>query len=117
MALIIYVQDSVLLGWSKSAACGPNTRGLRGTVHHSHYLVWMFHQSRNRIAQLGIETDGKLTEYLLGNEKASFETAALCSQFQFAGFNDMVLSLLSRYASEERQLDSIGYGLSIAVLA
>ncbi|KAI9368461.1 kinase-like domain-containing protein [Aspergillus egyptiacus] len=52
-----------------------------------------------------------------GSYPPAFETAALCSQSQFVDFNDMVLSLLPRYPLEERQLDSIGYGLSIAALA
>ncbi|KAG2001258.1 hypothetical protein GB937_010327 [Aspergillus fischeri] len=52
-----------------------------------------------------------------GSYPPAFETAALWSQSQFADFNDMVLSLLPRYPLEEQQLDSIGYGLSIAALA
>ncbi|RJE21393.1 Phosphotransferase enzyme family [Aspergillus sclerotialis] len=52
-----------------------------------------------------------------GSYPPAFETAALSSQSQFVIFNDMVLSLLPRYPLEERQLDSIGYGLSIAALA
>ncbi|KAH1334629.1 hypothetical protein KXW91_004900 [Aspergillus fumigatus] len=47
----------------------------------------------------------------------AFETAALSSQSQFVDFNEMVLSLLPRYPLEEQQLDSIGYGFSIAALA
>lgn len=47
----------------------------------------------------------------------SFETGALCAQSQSVEFNEMVLSLLPRYPVEERQLDSIGYGLSTAAFA
>ncbi|KAL2823040.1 kinase-like domain-containing protein [Aspergillus granulosus] len=47
----------------------------------------------------------------------AFETAALCSQCQFVDFNNMVLSFLRRYPLEERQLDSIKYGLLTAALA
>ncbi|KAJ5123816.1 uncharacterized protein N7515_007641 [Penicillium bovifimosum] len=52
-----------------------------------------------------------------GSYPPAFEAAALWSQSQFVDFNDMVLSLLPRYPLEEQQLDSIGYGLSIAALA
>ena len=52
-----------------------------------------------------------------GSYPPAFETAALWSQSQFVDFNTMVLSLLPRYPLEEQQLDSIGYGLSIAALA
>ncbi|KAL2823034.1 hypothetical protein BJX63DRAFT_438959 [Aspergillus granulosus] len=66
----------------------------------------------------------KFTEFVLthqdinaGAYPPAFEMAALCSQSQFVDFNDMVLSFLPRYPLEERQLDSIGYGLSTAALA
>lgn len=47
----------------------------------------------------------------------AFETAALREQAQFVDFNDMVLSLLPRYPLEEKQLHSIGYGLTVASFA
>ncbi|GIK01870.1 hypothetical protein Aspvir_005911 [Aspergillus viridinutans] len=47
----------------------------------------------------------------------AFESAALASQMSFPDFNAMVLSCLPRYPVEERQLDSIGYGLLTAALA
>ncbi|KAJ5248451.1 hypothetical protein N7489_002218 [Penicillium chrysogenum] len=47
----------------------------------------------------------------------AFESAALLAQQFFTGFNEAVLSLIPRFPEEERQLDSIGYGLTTAALA
>jgi hypothetical protein len=46
-----------------------------------------------------------------------FENAALGSQMSFLDSNAMVLSCLPRYPEEERQLHSIGYGLTTTALA
>ncbi|KAJ5118165.1 Aminoglycoside phosphotransferase [Penicillium bovifimosum] len=46
-----------------------------------------------------------------------FESAALAIQPFFTDFNKAVLSLIPRYPEEERQLDSIAYGLTTAALA
>ncbi|KAJ5853903.1 hypothetical protein N7534_006446 [Penicillium rubens] len=47
----------------------------------------------------------------------AFESAALLAQQFFTGFNEAVLSLIPRFPEEERQLDSIAYGLTTAALA
>jgi hypothetical protein len=47
----------------------------------------------------------------------AFESAALLAQQSFTGFNEAVLSLIPRYTEQERQLDSIAYGLTTAALA
>lgn len=47
----------------------------------------------------------------------AFESAALLAQQFFTGFNEAVLSVIPRFPEEERQLDSIAYGLITAALA
>ncbi|CAG8058019.1 unnamed protein product [Penicillium nalgiovense] len=47
----------------------------------------------------------------------AFESAALAIQPFFTDFTEAVLSLIPRYPEEERQLDSIAYGLTTAALA
>lgn len=47
----------------------------------------------------------------------AFESAALLAQQFFTDFNEVVLSLIPRFPEEERQLDSITYGLITAALA
>ena len=47
----------------------------------------------------------------------AFESAALLAQQFFIDFNEAVLSVIPRFPEEERQLDSIAYGLTTAALA
>ncbi|CAI7585941.1 unnamed protein product [Penicillium palitans] len=47
----------------------------------------------------------------------AFESAALLAQQFFTGFNEAVLAVIPRFPEEERQLDSITYGLITAALA
>lgn len=47
----------------------------------------------------------------------AFESAALLAQQFFISFNEAVLSLIPRFPEEERQLNSITYGLITAALA
>lgn len=47
----------------------------------------------------------------------AIESAALLAQQFFIGFNEAVLAVIPRFPEEERQLDSITYGLITAALA
>lgn len=47
----------------------------------------------------------------------AFEGATLLAQQFFTGFNEAVLAVIPRFPEEERQLDSITYGLITAPLA
>ncbi|KAL4808575.1 kinase-like domain-containing protein [Aspergillus unguis] len=46
-----------------------------------------------------------------------FESAALSIQPHFTDFNEAVLSLIPRYPEDQRQLDSVAYGLTTAAWA
>ncbi|KAF4770961.1 hypothetical protein HAV15_012344 [Penicillium sp. str.  len=79
------------------------------------------YSSRHKSSKpLILDRDGKV--WLIdwadaGAYPTAFESAALLARQFFISFYEAVLSLIPRFPEEERQLDSITYGLITAALA